>query len=482
MIWEYFSKRLYHNSYISDNLRKISYKDFFEDSIKVGNKLSIFGNKKKVCCILCESELDSAIAIFGCWYCDYIAVPLTLNYGIDRCRTIIQTIKPDILIISTLYQHTFTFDGNIFNISNYEFVNRDVSNKALNNRIDIDSSVALIMCTSGTTGIPKGILLSDIGLIKNVKSIGNYVKPKKNDTILICRPLAHSSVLTSEFLLSILKGINIIFSDTSFNPFTLTKYILNNLGNVICGTATLFFHLSNFIISRNISTKSVHIIHLSGEGVQKEVSKKIRKAFPNTKIFIGYGMTEASARISYLPYKDFDSKAPSAGKPIKRVKIKIMNNDFKKCKPLEEGLIYIKSQSLMKGYLNNTELTLSKFKNGWFCTGDVGYLDSKHYLYVLGRKDDLIIKGGMNIYPSEIENIVNALNIIEDSYAYRINTPIDQQIGLFVKLKKEYLKINYNDVVVSINQKLPTYLIPDKIEIGDEIPRNASGKKLRISK
>ena len=248
----------------------------------------------------------------------------------------------------------------------------------------------------------------------------------------------------------------------------------------MCSTPTLFRHLSLFAINGRRAL-SLSKIALSGECLSKESACIIRKAFPTSKIYNVYGLTECSPRVCYLEPTQFDLIPESVGVPVLGVEIKILDEHLNELKYNEHGYIYVKSKSLMQGYYNNSELTHNVIIDGWLKTGDIGYKDEKGYLYVLSRADDMINKGGMNIYPSEIENKLMELEQIKECLAYGYKKNDTESIGLYVVLDSRYSLMTLKDIKAIISAALPRYLMPTQISIVDTLKKNASGKKIRKS-
>ncbi len=447
------------------------YREMQDNVVLHGENLKSALKPRAKCVILCDSGLNAAKAILACWYADMIAIPLSKNYGQDHCNKIISLTDPDILLTDNddcLYRYTY-------NLKKKTFLGK-------RDEINLESElndIVLIMCTSGTTGNPKGAMITKDGLQKNVKGIAQYFDINDTDTILIARPLYHCAVLTGEFLVSLFKGVNIAFLDEAYNPVNVISYMSKCNATTICGTPTLLNHISR-LIKLNYRENLIKKIAISGECLSTSIAKNIRDVFPNTDIYSIYGLTEASPRVSYLPPADFDKYSESVGIPINGVRIKIIDTQTGVDLPENSrGLVMVSSPSLMKGYYKDQSLSQKTIVNGWLNTHDIGYKDENGYLYILGRADDMIIKAGMNIYPREIENAINKLPEISECLAYGKKGLLGEDIIIDIVLPKEIKNISKKDLMAKIKEILPSYLMPSSINIVDTIPRNASGKLIR---
>lgn len=472
-MWSFVENSLkrYPNATIKSDEQILFYREIQDNVVLNGENLKSALKPRAKCAILCDSGFNAAVAILACWYADMVAIPLSKNYGQDHCNKIISLTDPDILLTDNndyLYRYTYSLKQKTFSGKSND----------INSESELND-IALIMCTSGTTGNPKGTMITKDGLQKNVKAIAQYFDINETDTILIARPLYHCAVLTGEFLVSLFKGVNIAFFDEAYNPVNVISCISKHNATTICGTPTLLNHISK-LIKLNCRENSIKKIAISGECLSTGIAKNVRSVFPNADIYSIYGLTEASPRVSYLPPTDFDKYSESVGIPIDGVKIKIVDAQTGVDLPANSrGIVMVSSPSLMKGYYNDQGLSQKTIVNGWLNTHDIGYKDENGYLYILGRADDMIIKAGMNIYPREIENSINKLPEISECLAYGRKDSLGEDIIIDIVLSKEGKLITKKDLMVKFKQVLSPYLMPSNINIVDTIPCNASGKLIR---
>jgi len=462
------------NSMLFDTESNITYAELLYKIKENNDILKKLLPVKSKCAILCEKGLNSAISILSCWYADLIPIPMSKNYGEKYCQNIIDLTNPDVIIFDR--NMDLSFEGMYFNITTHEIINKQTVLKTE----DILNDVAVIMCTSGTTGTPKGAMITEQGLIKNVENIAVYFNIKKDDTIMIARPLYHCAVFTGEFLVSLYKGLNIRFFDETYNPVSAVNFINENKITVLCGTPTLFNHISMCLMRINYNN-SIETIAISGECLSKKVAENIRCAFPNVNIYSIFGLTQPAPRVSYLPPEYFDEYSESVGIPLNDTFVKIVDaeNCERELQNNMHGKIMVKSPSVMKGYYDNEELTKSTLINGWLDTGDIGYKDDNGFIYIVSRADDMIIKAGMNIYPKEIENTINMLDCVDSSVAYGVRDAKGQNIAVDVVLNKTSEVINKKDLMKIFSDVLPPYQMPTIMNIVNELKKNASGKVVR---
>ncbi len=420
------------------------------------------------CAIVCRSEIRSAIALLACFAEGVTALPLAMRYGKIHCQNILDSIDPNAMIID--------IDGylQVVNISDAKYTAPE-------------NKPALMICTSGTTGKPKIIMLHEENILSNIKAIQNYFKITQEDTICISRSLYHVAVLTGEFLVSLFQGVKIYFYIEEFVPQCLISELIKENITVFCGTPTMFSLLIAHKRREKINLKTLCV---SGESLSEVLAKKMLVAFPDASIYHAYGLSEASPRVSCLLPEDFIRYSDFVGRPLNGVRVKITRNNGSLAKTGEAGMLWVKGDNVMKGYYNNNEMTKEVLLNGWLKTGDIAMQNKQRYLKILGREDHLIIRAGMNIYPEEIEHALKKDRRVAEDLAYEINSqrePWEREQAkenIRERIAKIGLKViggfsSIEDVRLLCLQVLPPYQMPNKIELVASLPKNNSGKLLR---
>lgn len=450
MLWKYIKEVMLKNpnQTVCENRAKMSYEELIMFAEMFAKKLT----QETCCAILCGSEMAATMALLSCFAAGVTAVPLSVRYGELHCNKILDMISPTAVITD--------MDGEL-----------QVIHMTKSNYKNPQEHPALIMCTSGTTGMPKGVMLSEQNILTNVKDICSYFAINQEDAILIARPLYHCAVLTGEFLTALIKGVRIHFYSEEFQPHKLLKLITENNITVFCGTPTLLRMLARF--KRQDTECTLKTICISGECMSKETGMQISNSFSSADIYHVYGLTEACPRVSYLPPDLFKKHPDSVGVALNSVSLKIIKSDGCVADRGEEGVLWVKGGNVMLGYYENVTQTKKVLKDGWLCTGDIVVIDSNGLLRIKGRSDDLIIRAGMNIYPAEVEGTLKIDERVHEAFVYRVeNAHMGVQIGL--KISGAFL--NTDEVKQLCLDTLPSFQIPSHIELVDELPKNGSGK------
>lgn len=226
----------------------------------------------------------------------------------------------------------------------------------------------------------------------------------------------------------------------------------------------MFYHICT--LAKKTYVKPLDVIAVSGECMTRQTAKVIRAAFPKTDIYNVYGLTEASPRVSYLPPELFDEYPLSVGFPLRSLEVKVQN-----------GELLVKGKSIMKGYYNDPDATNKAIRDGWLHTSDIAERNEHGMITIKTRRDNMIIRAGMNIYPQEIENALREADkrIVEVmAYGEKRDTA-----GQKICLKAVVDGLTKSELFSICKKMLPPYQLPDMIEIVDEIPKNASGKIIR---
>ncbi len=448
-------------TYIKENMMKHPYSKIGTGQISLTyEEMCIFAElfakrlTEKSYGVVCSSELSSAMAILACIAAGKTVIPVPTRYGIDVYRKILNKADPPCVISD--------IGGEL----------RVIPLSDTKDRVgDSYKKSAVILFTSGSTGEPKGVMLSEENIISNIRSIASYFPICDKDTVLISRPLYHSSALTGEFLLSLTKGCNVVFYSESFSPLPLLKIMREQEVTVYGSTPTLMATLSRFVKSDN--ELKIRLLSISGECMTEGYAKVIRNAFPKAEIYCGYGLSEASPRVAYLPANMFDSYPTSAGIPVADVSVRIVNSKGNDVKKNCVGELLVKGKNVMLGYFRDCARSARALRDGWLHTGDLAKIGDDGFLYIKGRKDDMIIRAGMNIYPAEIENTLSKDPRVEKLCVYGYYDGNTQQVGL--KIKGSFCGVE--EVRCLCREKLPSYQIPSTIEIVEVIPSTPSGKK-----
>jgi long-chain acyl-CoA synthetase len=419
--------------------------------------------KCKVAIVL-SNPMDYILNAIAVSKLNAVILPIYPNTGVGKIEGIVSKYDINYIISSVKLEYESIFEDDRVVVYKYS----DEIDESM-------SDVMAILFTSGTTNTPKAIMLTNDNISSNVIAISAYLKPTIEDNILLIKSLYHSSTLIGELLVGLYNGCFIVVS-TQLPVATVMLNLLEQKEiNIFFAVPSL---LKEIIVSKDrekYNLNKLRIVNFYGAPMNVVDIKKLSEVLPNTNIIYSYGQTEASPRVTYIERKDLLIKSGSSGKAIQGVKIDIINDENQSVKPFEKGQIVVCGPNVMKGYYRNEEKTIITLIDGWLHTGDIGYLDEDGFLYVVGRKDNMVISAGKNIYLEEIENILNEMNGIKEVL---VQAKLDEnsiaRIESFVILSDK--KLTVEEIQNYCLYKLENYKVPRKITIVDYLEKTNSGK------
>lgn len=343
----------------------------------------------------------------------------------------------------------------------------------------LPNDIATILYTSGTTGNPKGIMFNHSAVLNGPISFGKNYKYNSNDRILVTLPLNH--ILGGKYtaILGLLFGSTIVLME-KFKTTVALETIERERCTGFHGVPTMYQYLINKCSSYDLSSLRVGMI--AGAVSSETLMKDIMEHLHVTELSNTFGQTETLGVTQTPIYDKNDPKINAVGKPVEHVLIKICDSKTgKELPPNTEGELCVKSPYSMVGYYNNPIATIAAVKDNWVHTGDVAFIDEDGYLSIKGRLKDVIIRGGENISPTDIENHLIKHEQIETAIIVSIpDETLGEEIVAFIKVKKSSL-LTKTDIFEFLSGKISKYKFPKYIEFIDTFPLTSTGKIKRNS-
>jgi len=343
--------------------------------------------------------------------------------------------------------------------------------------IDIDvalDSPAVIMYTSGTTGNPKGALLTHENLTWNALNVLVDYDIVSRDVSLMISPLFHAAAFGMGLLPAILKGGTLLL-EAGFEPGRVLHLIEKYRATVISGVPTTYQMLCEHADWDKTDISSLEKLTCGGSSVPLRVIEAYEKR--GLSFTGGYGMTETSPGATSLQPTHARTKAGSAGLPHFFTAMRIVTDDQKIADIGEIGEIQLRGPNVISEYWNRPEASSDAFSDGtWFRSGDMGYVDDEGFLFVADRLKDMIISGGENIYPAEIEQLI--IELLEVSAVAVIGVPHEKwgEAPVAVVTLQPGAMLDAERVMAHLDGRLARFKIPRRVEFIEEMPRTASGK------
>jgi long-chain acyl-CoA synthetase len=336
---------------------------------------------------------------------------------------------------------------------------------------------ALILYTSGTTGEPKGVVLSYRNLSQYPMVMGE-MRVTDSSTMRGCiLPMSHivGPVVCNELAE---RGYTLVIFD-QINPVTLLEGIQKYRVNVFESVPIVFQLLLGVKNLASYDTSSMKIAAMMGTSIPLPLLRAFQAAQPHIKVIQGYGLTETSPMITLVEPDKAEAKMGSIGRAVPGVEVKIIDENDKEVATGEAGEIITRGPHVMKGYFRRPDATAERIRNGWIYNGDVGKVEADGYYYHLGRRDDMIITGGLNVYPAEVENLIYTYPGVQETIVFAIpDAKRGQVIGAAV-VARPGGNIVEKDLLAYLRGNLANFKVPDRIVVRESLPRTSSGKTIR---
>lgn len=504
-----------------------TYKEIKSEIEEFSTALLNLGLENKKILLIGNNRYEWCVSYLAITTGNMVVVPLDKALPSGEIENLVKISKADAVIYENKYSDIFNKLKEDNNTTLKTFINMDLvketkgilsynklveegkeliknGNEAYN-KINIDNEkMSILLFTSGTTSKPKGVMLSQKNICSNVMAMARMSKMYPNDVLLSFLPLHHTFECTITFLYGFYSGVTVAFCDgLKYIAKNLEEYKISVIVAVPLVLETMYKKIENEI-EKSGKSKTVKVMGTISNFLYKylhiDIRRKIFKSVldqlgGNVRILYfgaaamskhvidgyntfgiasvqGYGLTETSPLIA--AETDKNKKPGSVGRNPYNVQIKIVDEDDKEIKEKGKehvGEIVAKGPNVMIGYYENEKATKQVLKDGWFYTGDLGYFDEDGYLFITGRKKEVIVlKNGENVYPSDIEFLVNRLSYVQESIIFpRENSKKEISLGIKIvydenlikenygeKTKKEYKELVWKDIK-EINKELPVF-------------------------
>jgi len=335
---------------------------------------------------------------------------------------------------------------------------------------------AVILYTSGTTGEPKGAELTHANLYRNCTVAKRLFRFSDDDVVLGALPLFHSFGQTCAMNACVVNG-GALTMLPRFDPEKALEVMQRDRVTVFLGVPTMYNAILHVEDRERFDTSSLRLCGSGGSAMPEEVMRRFEEAF-DCKILEGYGLSETSPVASFN-HPDRERKPGSIGTPIEGVEMKLVDDGGGEVAPGEIGEIVIRGHNVMKGYWNRPEATEESIRDGWFHSGDMGKVDEDGYFFIVDRKKELIIRGGYNVYPREVEEVLYEHPAVQEAAVVRVpDEALGEEVGAAVVLKQGE-RLEADELSAYVKERVASYKYPRRVWFVEELPKGPTGKILR---
>ncbi len=342
-----------------------------------------------------------------------------------------------------------------------------------------EDDLAFLMYTSGTTGRPKGAMLTHQNLVMNTINWSIEMEARPGDVWLSGLPLFHIGGVNGILPFIYMAGTSVITPSTHFDPLESLRLLAKHRVTMCYFVPTQWQQICSLPEAKEIDTSLLRRALWGASQAPPSTLKLLVETFPAVGIVNAFGQTEMSSNTCFLKADDAIRKMGSVGLPAINVEVRIVDKDGSDTAVGEVGEIVYRGPTVMKGYFNKPEATADAFSGGWFHSGDLVRQDDEGFIYVVDRVKDMIISGGENIYPAEVERAVERHPAVREVAVVGVPHPrwVETPVAVVVPAGEE--RPSTADIVEFLKVDLASYKKPSAVVYVDELPRNASGKILK---
>ncbi|MFE4525227.1 o-succinylbenzoate--CoA ligase [Cytobacillus firmus] len=462
---------------ITDN-EKVSYRqlDKMIDSaaVKIHEKLQ--GKKGERIAILSHNRIEYIVLLFAIAKAECVAVPLNIRLSAkelifqlnDSGSKLIFAEKENAEFAASLFEQS--------ELESMEFMEDlcEGTQTCFANENPIDEEAPYIICyTSGTTGKPKGAVLTQSNMFWNAVNNKLAIDLTSEDRCIVLLPLFHIGGIGLFAFPSLFSGGTIVIPG-KFEPEKALAMIEKHKVSIVMGVPTIHQALLTSPSFKTADLSSVRWFYNGGAPCPREL---IDAYFDRGFLFgQGFGMTETSPTLFMLTKEDAPRKRGSIGKPVLFSEYKLIDSKGKAAAKGEVGELAVRGPNIMKEYWNRPDATEDALKDGWLLTGDLAKTDDEGFLFIVGRKKEMIISGGENIYPLEVEQVISQLKDVAEVAVVGNADPLWGEVPEAFIVKENGSALTEDDVIQYCHGNLAKYKIPKKVTFLKELPKNATGK------
>jgi long-chain acyl-CoA synthetase len=464
--------------------RQFTYSQFADAVARTAALLAGEGVAKgDVVSLLMPNSVEYVIAYFACWRLGALAGPINSHLKEQEISYVVSNSEAKALLVGSEFLPVINQLRNLPTLNavilfdDEAQATRDFTKVEATADVTLDDE-AIIIYTSGTTGKPKGCLLTHGNVVANARQISQWLGFNESDRLLTMMPLFHMNAVSVTTMSALYAGGSSVvspkFSASRFWQI-ISDYQITSFGSVATMLSMLLTTYPEGVPA-GLQTEQLRFAMCGSAPVPAETIKRFEETF-HCLVIEGYGLSESTCRSTFNP-PDENRRAGSCGLPIGN-EMRVVDDDDTEVADGQLGEIVLRGDNVLKGYYKNPEATAVAFRNGWFHTGDIGYRDSEGFYFIVDRKSDMIIRGGENIYPREIDEVLYQHPAV--SAAAVVGVPDDlygEEVAGFVVLR-DGGEASERELIEFCKARLADYKCPKTIRFVKDIPKGPTGKLLK---
>ncbi len=462
--------------------KSYSYRDIEQETARLANYLVGLGARKGDRISAQIEKSPQALCLYlACLRSGLVYHPLNPAYSAHELEYFIENAEPVIIICDPKQFHILQPLAESSHVSRMETLDGDGQGTLIDNSRDnstefeivprAENDMAALLYSSGTTGVPKGIMITHGNLLSNAKSLAEIWGVTNEDHLLHCLPTFHVHGLFIALNCMLLSGASMRWL-AAFKTDLILKFLPQS--TVMMGVPTYYTRLLDDPLFTTDMAQNIRLFISGSAPLKVETFAKFKQRTGHC-ILERYGMTETNINTSN-PLEG-ERKPGTVGLPLPNVEVRIVDDEDKPLATGEIGNLQVRGPNVFIGYWRMADKTEESFtENHYFDTGDKGQIDAQGYVSIVGRSKDLIISGGLNIYPKEIEVLIDDISGVKESAVIGVPHSDFGEAVVAIIVEKQKNTFKEEQIITSLKDKLANFKVPKRIIFLDELPRNAMGK------
>ncbi len=441
--------------------------------------------------LLFPNCIEFCIAYFAIMRLGAIVVPLNNRLAAKEFQYIINDADPHTLIIGHPFWDTYlSFRDGLDHPLTLIYAGEERKEHAeyFADMIDPCSQVlsppsisyddpACIMYTSGTTGLPKGAVMTNLNIFTNVRNCGAHMGYREDDTTLIVVPLFHVTGLNTQLLAFFyVGGTTVIMRD--YKTAEMINLLATHKVTTMIAVPTIYTLMLTNPDLESVDISSLHTLSYGGASMAPDTIRALHTRL-GVNLINAYGLTETSSLATTMPPCDAVRKGSSVGLPVSGIQLRIVGKNGDNVNTGQVGELWVKGPNVVRTYWKKPEATAKNLGEGWLRTGDYARIDEEGYVYIVDRKKDMINRGGENVYSIEVESALQTNpKVLEAAVVPRSHTIFGEVVHAFV-VPMPGLEPSEEEIILHCERQIADYKVPASVTFLEELPRNPGGKVLK---
>ncbi len=425
--------------------------------------------------VLLPNESEYIELVYACARLGLIVVPINVRYSALEIDRVIQDAAPRGLVRhSSLPEPKTRVEWNcILDQAPFE------ASDNLPPEIIYDPEAVLAMIyTSGTTGRPKGVMLTHANVLSNVTNLNYWMRYREGGTYLHAAPIFHIADLPAVFAAPAFGASQVALP--RFDPLSFCEAVEKERISHTVLVPTMMNLLTQFHDVGRFDLSSLEVLAYGGSPIAPESIRRIRELLPQVKLVQVYGLSETGFLTGLQDQEHTPDRLTSCGRPCPGVDLNVVNDTGAPLPAGQHGELIARGANVMRGYWNNQQETAEAFRQGFFCTGDIGYQDAAGFFYIVDRAKDMIVTGGENVYSGEVEAVLYEHPSIREAAVIGIPDPKWGELVAACVVLKPGMTATAEELMSHCRRSLAKYKVPRRVEfMNADLPKNGSGKVMK---